>query len=258
MTPEDPAPHFKPFASVADARQSLIWNRHYTITTGRPWGQWDRNSYQYTSAKLHEWKRHELLRLNEWDSQLDTFLKTRGATLSDWEMKGVKTLQMYKLLSWTSLSVDPREDQTGWDELRPVFEEMINLAAAIVEIDDLASNRTAFFSTDIGITGALSEVVSRCRHPVLRRKAIAVLRHGLRQEGIWNSVLTANAAERMMLVEEQGCGEVKEEADVPGWARLSHVNLAFDPVAKRAVLSYSRLGSKFDLIKKEFKDILEW
>ena len=173
-------------------------------------------------------------------------------------MKGVKVLQMYRLLAWTTLSVNPRDDQTGWDEFRPVFEEIINLAAAIVEVDNSASDRTAIFSTDMGITGALYEVVARCRHPVLRRKAIAVLNHGLRQEGIWNSFLTAKVAERVMKIEEQGCGEVKNEADVPDWARISNVSPVFDAVARRATLTYSRSDSRFDFVRKTVEEIIEW
>jgi hypothetical protein len=259
ITPESIALHqFKSLASVADARQSLIWNWHYTIKTSMLGGQLERNNLQEAKANLKEWRNQALVRLNEWGSKLELFLENRGASLSDWEKKGVKVLQIHRLLAWTTLSVNPRNNQTGWDEFRPVFEEIVNLAAAIVEVDNPASDRTALFSADMGITGPLYDVVARCRHPVTRRKAIAVLKHGVRQEGIWNSFLTAKIAERVMEIEEQGCGEVKEEADIPDWARISNVSPVFDAVARRATLTYSRPDSRFDFVRKTVEEIIEW
>ena len=79
ITNESTALHFKPFASVADARQSLIWNWHYTIKIGTLVGQLESDSLQEPKANLKEWRDHALVRLNEWGSQLESFLETRGA-----------------------------------------------------------------------------------------------------------------------------------------------------------------------------------
>lgn len=250
----------KNFESVADARQSLIWNWYYTKTQGKLVGQPVDDNSKHFQLTLPEWRKQSLARVDEWGVKLDAFIETHGPLLSESARKGVKVLQMHRSIGWTSLSVEstPHDDQTAWDMFTPVFEEVVRLAAEIIDVDDPDSAQVPIFSADMGITGPLYEVASRCRHPVVRRKAIALMKHGSRQEGIWNSFLTAKVAERVVEIEEQGCGEVNEEADVPDWARISAVSPDFDPVARKATLKYSRPKSKYDLVRKTIEEVIEW
>lgn len=89
----------------------------------------------------------------------------------------------------------------------PCFEKMVQLGdmivSAIIADPDLGQTRMTF-CPDIGFVIPLFNVASHCKDASLRRRAISILRSVSRQEGIWNSVACAYAAERLMQVEEQG------------------------------------------------------
>ncbi len=48
--------------------------------------------------------------------------------------------------------------------------------------------------------------VTRCRHPLVRRKALALLQRSNRQEGVWHSIGCAAVGERLIKIEEEGLG----------------------------------------------------
>lgn len=58
------------------------------------------------------------------------------------------------------------------------------------------------FSLEEGITPACYFVASTCRDPILRRVAIRLLRQGPARQGIWNALLFASVAERIVEFEE--------------------------------------------------------
>ncbi|KAB8302420.1 hypothetical protein EYC80_005835 [Monilinia laxa] len=118
------------------------------------------------------------------------------------------------------------DNQILWDPFLSTFEKITILA------DDVISNpafTTTFFQIDMGVIGPLYNVAGACRHPIVRRKAIALLeRVPSLQEGIWNAGMTARVARKVMELEESGIAEVREAADVPDWARISDVVPEFE------------------------------
>jgi len=100
------------------------------------------------------------------------------------------------------------------------------------------------FSLDMNIVAFLYAVSHKCRDPLVRRKAVARLKSHPRKEGIWDSVLTARVAERLISIEEEGLGEVTCCQDVPDWARISAVDVQFDLEGRVGTVGYhpQRLG----------------
>lgn len=148
----------------------------------------------------------------------------------------------------------PLDDQTVWDEFRPLYEKIVDLAEEIIG----PSAGIPRFTLDMGLIGPLYEVIARCRDPFIRRRALLLLKSAHMQEGVWNSTLTATVAERVVQIEEEGLGEVKCCADIPDWARISDVSPVFDPVARKAILSYMRKGSGHSLVRQPVEEVIEW
>jgi hypothetical protein len=138
-----------------------------------------------------------------------------------------------------------------------MYNRIISLAADVVEPDN-SENVKPSFTIDLGVIGPLFEVISRCRDPVIRRRGISLLKSGYRQEGVWNSFLVAKVAERLVEIEEEGLGEVKSCKDVPDWARISDVHPEFDPVGRRATLTYGRCGGKSNYQRRIIQEVVEW
>ena len=113
------------------------------------------------------------------------------------------------------------------------------------------------FSLDTTIILPLYFVAAKCRHPSLRRKSVLLLKSASRQEGILNSSLTGRIAERLIEIEEEGLGEISCADNVPNWARLSTVDVKFEPEGRRAFLEYIRCkteGGKRNTVQ----EWLEW
>jgi hypothetical protein len=60
------------------------------------------------------------------------------------------------------------------------------------------------FSLSLGIIAPLYIASSRCRDPAIRRRAIHLLSISNRREGIWDSLLSAQVAQRILEIEEAG------------------------------------------------------
>jgi len=101
-------------------------------------------------------------------------------------------------------------------------------------------------------------VASRCRHPKIRRKAIAILRSSSRHEGVWNAILTAKVAERVMQIEEEGLGVITSPRDVPSWARISDVEPKLDAVERKGTFTYTRYKSQVDTTRMTIEEVIEW
>ena len=100
--------------------------------------------------------------------------------------------------------------------------------------------------------------VDKCRHPVIRRKAVSLLYTAPRQEGVWDSILTARVAERLIGIEEAGLGTVVSCEDVPDWARISDVEVKFDLHGRLGTVKYSRQRSPLEKVRDTVMESVRW
>lgn len=137
-------------------------------------------------------------------------------------------------------------DITRWDACTDTFNEILDSIESI-----LCSLRTAapftdskqrrVFTLELGTTSPLFIIARGCRDPVLRRRAIRLLRQYPICEGLWDSLLAANIAARIVELEETAADqEVKSAADVPSWARLPGEATSFDVENRRMVIRLTR------------------
>ncbi|KAB5572157.1 hypothetical protein GE09DRAFT_1098517 [Coniochaeta sp. 2T2.1] len=136
-----------------------------------------------------------------WEQIMAEYLATRS---SPRDGPGLLTLKLYHAFLCIFLRVDITGPETNWDRCLPHFERMIAIASAILIRNRTAHAGPAFVSLEPGIIIPLYVTATRCRHPVLRRRALELLRTANSQEGRWHSIGAAAVAERMVQVEEEG------------------------------------------------------
>jgi hypothetical protein len=246
------------FRSLSEARYLLVFNWH-TCSYGL--NALPSSEDPNFSQSLTSWQRNSISIFDKWSAALDAFLENLGGPLTPEELKGLRILQVQSHLALTTLRLTrttvEEDDQTLWDEFMPIYDRIISQAADVVEPDD-GENTKPSFTIDLGVIGPLFEVISRCRDPVIRRRGVSLLKSRYRQEGVWNSFLVAKVAERLIEIEEEGLGEVKSCKDVPDWALISDVHPVFDPVRRRATLTYGRWGGKNNFQRRTIQEVIEW
>ncbi|KAE9371928.1 hypothetical protein N431DRAFT_492197 [Stipitochalara longipes BDJ] len=241
------------FSSISRARDCLMFQWHMLSFSK------DRTSEQFPKVYL-AWQKSSIDVLERWSAAFDAFVSSRGDEMTDDEKKGVAVLAIIKELGSTSVMLTRTmvDDQRNWDVFSPIFEKIVCLAEDIVRLDFKSNGGRPTFCIDLAIVSPIFEVCCRCRHPLIRRRAISLLRTCGRTEGVWNAFLTSKVAQRVLDIEEAGITDVKTCEDIPDWARISNVDTAFDPVARKATLTYSRPQSSSKIIRKTISEVIEW
>ncbi len=223
---------------------------------------------------------------SRWSTAFDALMASpHAAGMSQQERCAARILEMQQLIFSTSLDFLSRRGRCGgdtqmlWDRYNDVFQKIIDLAESVLKTAALLDNSNGTsggFTLDGGIVGPLYDISRRCRDPQIRRRAIRLLCAYPRQEGMWDGVLAARVAERVVEVEEQGAGRhggsgggsggsgspevngLRRSADVPDRARISDVNPIFDLDRRKAPLCYARRESAFSERRVACQEVIEW
>lgn len=163
----------------------------------------------------------------------------------------------------------------SWDDCNDIFAEIVSLAASVIKTAygtqtpfcNFAPERNAvqpFFCLDNGVLVPLYEVATLCRDPVIRRRAVSILRSAPRQEGVFNSHLLAMAAEKAIEIEEatasggfvdydsivagskveQEGSRITKSSEVPDSVRLTYAFPKIDMVKKKISLTIGPSAKK--------------
>ena len=267
--PEIPAA----FASFVQARNSLDfhWNRCIWFLYDLEKNDWPltitaiSGQGPFNAPRTPELARRELLDIfDRWLVAFQSFEQEQGTSWDSRAFQAAHILEMSHSLAVLFLnlsSVKMSNDETVWDRFTQHHERMLNLASLVVEPltrDDLTGKQGSRFTFDMDYVALLYCVAHRCRHPVIRRKAVSLLYAVPRQEGIWDSVLTARVAEKLISIEEAGLGNVTRCEDVPNWARISEVSVSFDLQGRLGTIKYSRQRSPSEKIQDTVTDVMRW
>ncbi|PKK53928.1 hypothetical protein CI102_1177 [Trichoderma harzianum] len=189
----------------------------------------------------------------EWCRAFDAFQQKNSQLLAGAANRRALTLlELQKRYLATHLcTVDSRgnDDETVWDEYSSQFNEMLDFAEASMQIYDseATSNKHPRFHMDTGVIPILFAIITRCRDPFIRRRAIELMTWNPMQEGLWNSALVAKAAQRLMSLEE-GTVIVGCSNDIPAAARVQGISV-YAGDERRVVLRFSQpLGSWQELM----------
>ena len=143
-------------------------------------------------------------------------------------------------------------------------ERVIQLTSDFIDAQSMAESTpstTPLFSYDMRIVGPLYGLAHHCRDPSIRRKAVALLKSCNRREGIWDSMLTATVAEKVIEIEEEGLGTVLSCNDVPDWARITTVQIEWDLEGKVGRCWYERssrgISDAVSHVERQFR-LMKW
>lgn len=113
-----------------------------------------------------------------------------------------------------------------WDTHLAYFDRMLTLTVLILRTE--AQQNPMLLSVmsldEPAINMVLWLTTVRCRHPVIRRRALQLLHDVRRLEGVWMSTSAAAAAARMVAIEEEE--EVGLAARLPKWATVEPAIIA--------------------------------
>lgn len=252
----------KMFCSLEEARNSLDWQ--WTAFIQYINDKEDEASLM-VARDLQE-KERAVYRgvMEQWLGSFHAFLQNFGKSLDNRSIQAARTLEISQTFAMIYLDLrthDAMIDETVWDKYTERMEKVVSLGSLIVNshsCDHITQKRGPEFSLDMNIVAPLYGVAHRCRHPAIRRKAVALLYAAPRQEGIWDSILTARVAERIIRIEEEGLGNVTCPEDVPDWARMSDVAVKFDLQGRLGTISYSRKRSPLEMVRAPVMEEITW
>ncbi|KAI9647235.1 hypothetical protein NHQ30_003618 [Ciborinia camelliae] len=225
-----------------------------------------------------------LARLESWNRSFESYSRlTRGRgsveLVSSMEKIAMNLLRIHKTMtqilvttSTAHSTVSNEPSELLWDNFRLEFEAMVRWAAEIIHAPTdtrRGSRKVATFTLDNEIIRPLFLVATKCRHRRMRNRAILLLKQAHRQEGLWNSLLSARVAERIRDIEEAGLEEMEEI--VPEINRLRNINMKFEfegRYGRRAWLAFRSLsmheGGEWiqlyegDTLSETFRTSSEW
>jgi hypothetical protein len=200
--------------------------------------------------------------MSNYSLALQAFVNSRSPYFTPKDEIAIAVLQLHVLSSYISLFSEqsPQDTISSLENFDSQSKEMIRLAEKIISSTSPANNPgpTTSFCLDLGVVIPLYTVASQRGDPVIRRKAIALLRSTARQEGLWNSFLIAKAAERIMEIEESEPGETSGRIDGPDRVRPLNVRPTLEIDGKGGHLEYSRRGEGANTQIKVVEKVFGW
>jgi len=152
-------------------------------------------------------------------------------SLSDTRGLAFKLLKVQHLAATIRASTLFYRDELAYDAFTVQFKEIIDIAQSIITIVT-GNGQVLGFAFDLGIVQPLWFTACKCRHPVLRRKAIFLLkRSGI--EGLWDGSAIAAVATWAMGYEERGGVGEGDELFVPEERRLRGIGIVMDRMNRK-------------------------
>ncbi|KAK4547463.1 hypothetical protein LTR36_001119 [Oleoguttula mirabilis] len=189
------------FTSIKEARDSIVHLMNLSI-------RYSRSVKQRKHARLvlpDDLVRQEALlhHIRTWQTTFDALLLTHNFTAK--ELDAAKVLRIHQLAMYTKLSTSTHAQESANDAYTDTYETVVSLGEALQAHAGTREQRQTYPTTflfDMEIVSPLYHVALKCRHPRIRRRAIALLRHSVRREGLWDSNMAAAIASHIMRIEE--------------------------------------------------------
>ena len=190
------------FQNMRQARDSIIHLANLSIRFIRSMKSKKYNQLVFPDDAARQ---HVLLRqFDKWALALDEMLLSDQMT--DRDLDAAKTLRIHQLVATMWLKRATVRQECATDKVMNDFETAVSLAEAIHSLAGTREQRevldSSSFLFDMELVSPLYYVATKCRHPVIRRRAISILERTQRREGLWDSNMAAAIAKRIMLIEE--------------------------------------------------------
>ncbi|KAI0192412.1 hypothetical protein F4808DRAFT_443096 [Astrocystis sublimbata] len=158
----------------------------------------------------------------------------------------ISLLRLQHTLVWTFLSSYGTGREMEYDRFLPQFQRCVTLADEVVTAhEQYLGSLKPTYTSDIGILPALYLVGAKCRHPVVRREVLRILRRQPIREAAWDSIATARVVERVIEVEEAGIEDMQSMDQIMSGNRveiLSWIHVINEQPPDRLDVTYTMCG----------------
>ncbi|KAK0109470.1 hypothetical protein ONS95_002162 [Cadophora gregata] len=157
------------------------------------------------------------------------------------QRKACITLELQMKATYMGTIKSLAQDEMVYDAYYDIYKDIVDLSESLLNCSP--ASKVPKFSFDSGVIIPLWFTGHKCRDPVLRRRAIALLLTFPRREGVWDSVFAGLVIECVREFEE----EYIDGGRIPWWARIRTTNFDID-LEKRIVevLCEQRLSADSD------------
>ncbi|KAH7316884.1 hypothetical protein B0I35DRAFT_393912 [Stachybotrys elegans] len=162
--------------------------------------------------------------------QLDAWLRLFNNTLQQRAFEKdnseayclVSLLRLQHTMAWTYISSHGPGREMEFDKFLSQFQTCVAMADDISTTHErYAGSLKPTFTPEIGILPILYIIGVKCRHPIVRRQALRIIRRQPIREAAWDSVSTAAIVERVIEIEESG---LVLTGEIPVWKRIEYVS----------------------------------
>ncbi|KAJ5442138.1 hypothetical protein N7445_005145 [Penicillium cf. griseofulvum] len=166
-----------------------------------------------------------LRQLETWSRLFGNILQQRSSYETDSETyRLISLLRLQHTIAWILLSNYGPSREMDYDNFLPQFQQCVALAGDVAAAHEQYSGSLApTFTPEIGIVPVLYIIGVKCRHPIVRREVLSMLRRQPIREAVWDSISAARVVERVIEVEESGYGEgrmIHSMEQIAVWQRI--------------------------------------
>ncbi|KAH8688717.1 hypothetical protein BGW36DRAFT_421113 [Talaromyces proteolyticus] len=174
-----------------------------------------------TKCQLFRPRQEEIIQqLQAWEKTFDRLMKSPRKCISSLDPRiplllrinhGISLLWVKNCLATTELT---------YDNHHPSFEAVVCYAEDWIRVakdfqEKATGENPESFTLEAGIIPMLYWTASKCRHPIIRRRAIQVLRAHPAKEGLWNTALMVGVADMIVKFEEMNMEYLPIEQRIP-------------------------------------------
>ncbi|KAI1128305.1 hypothetical protein F5Y10DRAFT_240703 [Nemania abortiva] len=147
--------------------------------------------------------------LERWSSLFENMLQQSSAYRTGPEAHPlISLLRLQHTIAWILLNSYGPNREMAYDNFLPQFQQCVALASDVAAAHERYSGSLKpTFTPEVGIVPVLYIIGAKCRHPVVRREVLSILRRQPMKEAVWDSICTSRVLERVIEIEEAGEGE---------------------------------------------------
>ncbi|RFU73503.1 hypothetical protein TARUN_8756 [Trichoderma arundinaceum] len=192
-----------------------------------------------------------LRQLETWSGLFENMLLLQQGSTSSHEIDSesntlITMLRLQRTIAWILLSSYGPGREMEYDTFLPQFQQCMALARDVAAAHERYSGSLKpTFTPEIGILPVLYIIGAKCRHALVRREVLNILRRQSIREAVWTSICTAEILERVIEIEEGGSEEgvmPHSMGQIAVWQRieaLSWIHVASGHSAPRLDMMYT-------------------
>ncbi|KAK7424075.1 hypothetical protein QQX98_000685 [Neonectria punicea] len=170
--------------------------------------------------------------LEAWSSLFEEMLQQGSSYETDSEIYPlISLLRLQHTIAWILISNYGSGREMDYDNFLPQFQQCMALAGDVAAAHERYSGSLKpTFTPEIRIVPVLYVIGVKCRHPVVRREVLSILRRQPIREAVWDSILAARVVERVIEIEEGGSGDgemTQSMEQIAAWQRVETMSWVY-------------------------------